>query len=258
MKKTKRKKYKIFQKNEIKRMNTIEEMFKKKLEDGFDTETNNILDLGKGNNNNYLDEIEDKLGINFNEIINEGNKKSKEENNSNNNKSELITTKIDNPKKIENPDDRPIHPSKNLKLDFDLDFEQNEKIVNKNDNNNSKEKKSPKNFKKIIINKDLEELGKMTFNNKSQSSNINSNKIEEISDIKNYEDNIKSFNIEEKKNDDYDENDEDIDDYSDEMRKRNKNKYNKNKVLMTEVNDEEGKYDYGKMYENDDNKPKSK
>ena len=42
------------------------------------------------------------------------------------------------------------------------------------------------------------------------------------------------------------------------MRKRNKNKYNKNKVLMTEVNDEEGKYDYGKMYENDDNKPKSK
>ena len=184
-------------KNEIKRTNTIEEMFKKKLEDGFDTETNNILDLGKGNNNNYLDEIEDKLGINFNEIINEGNKKSKEENNSNNNKSELITTKIDNPKKIENPDDRPIHPSKNLKLDFDLDFEQNEKIVNKNDNNNSKEKKSPKNFKKIIINKDLEELGKMTFNNKSQSSNINSNKIEEISDIKNNEDNIKSFNIEE-------------------------------------------------------------
>ena len=43
----------------------------------------------------------------------------------------------------------------------------------------------------------MEELGKMTFNNKSQSSNINSNKIEEISDIKNYEDNIKSFNIEE-------------------------------------------------------------
>lgn len=43
----------------------------------------------------------------------------------------------------------------------------------------------------------MEELGKMTFNNKSQSSNINSNKIEEISDIKNNEDNIKSFNIEE-------------------------------------------------------------
>ena len=68
----------------------------------------------------------------------------------------------------------------------------------------------------------------------------------------------KNYENEEKKNDDYDENDEDVDDYSDEMRKRNKNKYNKNKVLMTEVNDEEGKYDYGKMYENDDNKPKSK
>ena len=68
----------------------------------------------------------------------------------------------------------------------------------------------------------------------------------------------KNYENEKKKNDDYDENDEDVDDYSDEMRKRNKNKYNKNKVLMTEVNDEEGKYDYGKMYENDDNKPKSK
>ena len=63
---------------------------------------------------------------------------------------------------------------------------------------------------------------------------------------------------ENEKNDENSEEEGDADDYSDEMRRRNKNKYNKNKVLMTEVNDEEGKYDYGKMYENDDNKPKSK
>ena len=45
------------------------------MEEGFDTETNNILDLGKNNNNNdinVLNEIEGKLGINFNKIINDG------------------------------------------------------------------------------------------------------------------------------------------------------------------------------------------
>ena len=176
--------------NELKRENTIEEMFKKKLEDGFDTETNNILDLGKeNNNNNYLNEIEGKLGINFNEIINEENKKSKEkekniqENNSiqksisNLNNKESNPNSFENSNKFENPDDRPIHPfSKNLKLDFDLDLEQQENnLDNKNDNgNNSKEKKSPKNLKQIMITKDLEELGKLPM--KSLSSNLNSNK----------------------------------------------------------------------------------
>ena len=210
--------------NEIKRTNTIEEMFKKKLEEGFDTETNNILDLGKGNDNNSLNEIEGKLGIDFNKIINDGNKKSSEnkdttddkktqENNviqksiSNSSNTESAPSTIDNNKKIINPDDRPIHPfSKNLKFDFDLDFEQQEKIMNNNfennNNNNSKEKKSPKTFKKIMITKDLEELGKMNITNKSLSSNINSsNKLDEEfnNDIQDNSTNkkIKPFNVEE-------------------------------------------------------------
>ena len=208
--------------NEIKRTNTIEEMFKKKLEEGFDTETNNILDLGKGNDNNRLNEIEGKLGIDFNKIINDGNKKSSEskdmtddknnqENNniqksiSNSSNTESAPGTIDNNKKIINPDDRPIHPfTKNLKFDFDLDFEQQEKIMNNNfeNNNNLKEKKSPKTFKKIMITKDLEELGKMNITNKSLSSNINSsNKLDEEfnNDIKDNSSNkkIKPFNVEE-------------------------------------------------------------
>ena len=67
----------------------------------------------------------------------------------------------------------------------------------------------------------------------------------------------KNYENEEKKNDDLEEGE--VDDYSDEMRK--KNKFNKNNVIATEVNDEEDKkkdfpnyYDY----DNDYNKPKSK
>ena len=185
---------------EYKRTNTIEEMFKKKLEDGFDTETNNILDLRKDNDNNCLNEIEGKLGINFNKELKENN---------NNNKNITKDISLDNQKKIINPDDRPIHPfSKNLKFDFDLDFEQQEKIINNNNNSNNndnskeKEKKSPKNFKNIIISKDLEELGKMPItnnNNKTSSSNnINSDKTEEDNNIENK---IKPFDFdtEEKK-----------------------------------------------------------
>ena len=176
--------------NEIKRTNTIEEMFKKKLEDGFDSETNNILDLGKENSNsNYLNEIEGKLGINFNEIINEENKKSKEKDDkpqdnisnqnsiSNINKSESTPISLENSKKFENPDDRPIHPfSKNLKFDFDLDLDQQEKIFMNNDKD-LKEKKSPKKLKQIMITKDLEELGKLDL--KTPISNNNSDKKEE-------------------------------------------------------------------------------
>ena len=150
-------------------------MFKKKLEDGFDTETNNILDLGKenNNNNNCLNEIEDKLGINFNQIIKDENKSSQEKENINQN----------NTKKFENPDDRPINPfSKNLKFDFDLNFEhqENNLINNNSDNNNinnEKEKKTHKNLKQIMSEKDLEELGKLPL--KNNSSKINSNNSQE-------------------------------------------------------------------------------
>ena len=194
--------------NEIKRTNTIEEMFKKKLEDGFDTETNNILDLGKGNDNNCLNEIEDKLGINFNAIINEGNKKSQEKETktqindniqksisiSNNSAQSQIFT--DNSRKYENPDDRPIHPfSKNLQFDFDLDFEQQEKIFNNNDNNNSKERKSPNKLKNIMIKADLEELGKLPI--KSSSANINSNKTDEEFNENDSNKKINPFNVNE-------------------------------------------------------------
>jgi len=180
---------------EYKRTNTIEEMFKKKLEDGFDTETNNILDLRKDNDSNCLNEIEGKLGINFNKIINEENNNIKKSISNDNN--ELINDNEEKSKKIINPDDRPIHPSKkNLKLDFDLDFEQQEQLLN-NANDISKEKKSPKNFKKMIISKDLEELGKMTIN-KSSSSNITSNKIEEeLNNNEDSESKIKPFIVDE-------------------------------------------------------------
>ena len=54
--------------------------------------------------------------------------------------------------------------------------------------------------------------------------------------------------------------DDDIDDYSDKMRKRNKMKQNQNNIIMTEAIKEEDYIDkYSKKYlYNDDNKPKSK
>jgi len=65
----------------------------------------------------------------------------------------------------------------------------------------------------------------------------------------------KNYENEERKNDDSE--DGDIDDYSDEMRK--KNKYYKNNILETEINDEEDKKNfYGEDNNYDDNKPKSK
>ena len=182
--------------NEIKRTNTIEEMFKNKMEEGFDTETNNILDLGKNNNNNdinVLNEIEGKLGINFNKIINEENKKNIDESDKNekieidlNKEKDFIqknnaiqfndeSSSIENQtKKYINPDDRPIHPySKNLNFDFNnYDDEPDKKLLKKENinDNNSKDKKSPKSLKSIIIGKDLEELGKMSLNEKTISS----------------------------------------------------------------------------------------
>ena len=65
----------------------------------------------------------------------------------------------------------------------------------------------------------------------------------------------KNYENEERKNNDSE--DGDIDDYSDEMRKRNK--YYKNNILATEVNEEEDKNNfYGEDNDYDDNKPKSK
>ena len=61
----------------------------------------------------------------------------------------------------------------------------------------------------------------------------------------------------EEKNDENSEEEGDADDYSDEMRRRNKNKYNNN-VAATEAYDEDNKYDYGNLDNYENNKPKSK
>ena len=184
--------------NEIQRTNTLEEMFKKKIEDGFDTETNNILDLGKSHNNsndlNILNEIQDKLGINFNDVnTNNANNDIKENINTNNinqNDENSISLQNENPiidshksvnifdnvhdsKKFINPDDRPIHPSTSKNFNFELDFDEQEKLFNKQDSNNKektgiKTKSSrPKNF---FDDKDLEELGKLGKNTNSDNN----------------------------------------------------------------------------------------
>ena len=65
----------------------------------------------------------------------------------------------------------------------------------------------------------------------------------------------KNYENEERKDDESEEGD--VDDYSDEMRK--KNKFNKNNILETEVNNEEDrKNEYKNNYDFDENKPKSK
>ena len=65
----------------------------------------------------------------------------------------------------------------------------------------------------------------------------------------------KNYENEERKDDESEEGD--VDDYSDEMRK--KNKFNKNNILETEVNnEEERKNEYADNYDFDFNKPKSK
>ena len=67
----------------------------------------------------------------------------------------------------------------------------------------------------------------------------------------------KKYDNEEKNKENSDE-EGDADDYSDEIRRRNKNKYDTNMVI-TEVNDEEDKkYDFGDYDDIENNKPKSK
>ena len=67
----------------------------------------------------------------------------------------------------------------------------------------------------------------------------------------------KKYDNEEKNKENSDE-EGDADDYSDEIRRRNKNKYDANMVI-TEVNDEEDKkYDFGDYDDIENNKPKSK
>ena len=229
---------KINENDEISRKNTLEEMFRKKIEDGFDTETNNILDLGKSHNNNnnldILNEIQGKLGIDFNEV-NKNDKNNNEENNINNNE-ETKTTKIENninennkeikdndnnndainineeinkkenpfenphdSKKIVNPDDRPIHPSK-TNFNFDLDFDEQENaFLNQESNNKEKAKAKKTNssrLKSFFEDKDLEELGKM---NKKSSNSNNSDKKKIVSaeiEYKNKDKEIHPFSIE--------------------------------------------------------------
>ena len=85
---------------------------------------------------------------------------------------------------------------------------------------------------------------------KREFYNFRKNKNDIIAEVdeKNYEN-------EERKDDENEEGE--VDDYSDEMRK--KNKYNKNDILETEVNnEEERKNEYGNDYDFDSNKPKSK
>ena len=222
--------------NEIKRTNTLEEMFKKKIEDGFDTETNNILDLGKSHNNNndlnILNEIQDKLGINFNDsnknntsnsiiestnksVINENKETSNVQNeniNEENEKSVNIFDNVHESKKFINPDDRPIHPSTSNNFNFDLDFDEQEMIFKKLDSNN-KEKSSKKNksnrTKNFFDDKDLEELGKMGMNSNSNGSkkfvsaeiekkNKNNNEINPFNIENNLENNISSKEKDEK------------------------------------------------------------
>ena len=213
--------------NEIRRTNTLEEMFKKK--NGFDTETNNILDLGNNHNNNnnsnVLNEIQDKLGINFNEIINsnnninndkenidlnEINKKNiiSDDNKENNNKDKIVENKNEfnednkhDSKKFIDPDDRPIHPSTS-NFNFDLDFEEQEKIFQMKDLE-IKEKKMKKlnstRPKFMFENKDLEKLGKMDLNKNSKSKNESNSGNKYFSaeiDFKNDDKKISPFNIE--------------------------------------------------------------
>ena len=85
---------------------------------------------------------------------------------------------------------------------------------------------------------------------KREFYNFRKNKNDIIAEVdeKNYEN-------EERKDDENEEGE--VDDYSDEMRK--KNKYNKNDILETEVNnEEERKNEYADNYDFDFNKPKSK
>ena len=220
--------------NEIQRTNTLEEMFKKKFEDGFDTETTNILDLGKNHNdtdnNNVLNEIQDKLGIDFNEIItkksdnidNNDNNKNVNDNNNNNNLDNIninIEKKIKDEKETNiknnaekdafndthdskrfiNPDDRPIHPSSSLNFNFDLDFDEQEKSYQKKESNKEKPKKTIK--KNFFEDQDLEELGKKVFDKSNTSnngieSNNNSNNNISSSDNNNKNNNINDNNKE--------------------------------------------------------------
>ena len=225
--------------NDISRTNTLEEMFKKKIEDGFDTETNNILDLGINHNNNkdsnILNEIQNKLGINFNELntnnndndinnINKDNDNNQNNNtngNTDNNKEKDIikdsdkkvnifdtnahdSNKYINPddrpirpstsNKFIDPDDRPIHPSSSNNFNFDLDFDEQEKIFNKEIYNKNKErpiKKTNSNrTKNIFEDKDLELLGK-----KNSIKKNSSNKKAEIESKNKDNREINPFNI---------------------------------------------------------------
>ena len=193
--------------NEIRRTNTLEEMFKKKFEDGFDTETNNILDLGKSHNNNdnnnVLNEIQDKLGIDFNEIVTQQSESINNDNDNNNNNDENTNLNLNSEKKINdekeitntnnnikkdvfndthdskkfiNPDDRPIHPSSSLNFNFELDFDEQEKAFQKKESNQEKSKKNNK--KNIFDDQDLEELSKKITNNSKNNSNSSKNRNE--------------------------------------------------------------------------------
>ena len=206
---------KIKEEEELYRTNTLEEMFKKKIEDGFDTETNNILDLGKSHNNidslNILNEIQDRLGIDFNEINNNSKKTNinlETSNNFNNNinikqgindlgnkeinhgeikeksntKNKNIQEIILDSKKIINPDDRPIHPSISNNYNFDLDFNELEILKKKEPNN--KDKKIDSHFKNFFENKDLVELCKI---------NNNINNIKYLTDSDNNSKNLLSY-----------------------------------------------------------------
>ena len=192
---------------EISRTNTLEEMFKKKIEDGFDTETNNILDLGKSHNNNdnlnILNEIQGKLGINFNDINQDNNKttnnieeKNELEINSNNNteitqlenkneikEKETKNVNIEEPKKFINPDDRPIHPSTSSNFNFDLDFDEQEIFKKKSSGHKNKIKDKKLNssrVKNFFEDKDLEELGKINTNISNSKKITNSDKEKKI------------------------------------------------------------------------------
>ena len=66
----------------------------------------------------------------------------------------------------------------------------------------------------------------------------------------------KKYENEEKNDENSEEEEGDADDYSDEMRRRNKNKYN---IVATEANDEDDKQNnIGNYYDYDYDKPKSK
>ena len=125
----------IKENNELSRTNTLEEMFKKKIEDGFDTETNNILDLGINHNNqkdsNILNEIQNQLGIDFNQINTNNNIDNNTDKNMDNKMENHVDNNIDNKDNRENEDNN---------IDKKDNVDNNNKTKNNNNENNDNNK----------------------------------------------------------------------------------------------------------------------